>query len=79
MTHMQQFDTHTHCVRLERFGLESEGRGLGAVYISVLRPARRSPVDLCAPSRIYGLLCGQFLPSDFLVAQPASRLAREGV
>jgi len=24
VAHMQQFDTHTHCVRLERFGLESE-------------------------------------------------------
>jgi hypothetical protein len=52
MAHMQQFYTHTYCVRLERFGLESGGRGLGTVYVSVLRPPKRVPASSVGPCRV---------------------------
>ncbi len=51
MAHMQQFYTHTHCVRLERLRLESEGGRLGAVYDSVLRPPRWVAVDVWKEGR----------------------------
>ena len=44
--HMQQFDTNTLYVLPERFQRESGWRGLGRVYISVLRPPRRVAVGL---------------------------------